>query len=94
MQGLVEYAMYVYQGKIPISTEGMLVISGSVPGTWDYLTVWSTSRSLSLLAAKLLCKAINPEGRQKLHIGESNQQKSPGGSEKPVRPVFSLSFFL
>ena len=30
-QGLVEDAMYVYQGGIPISTEGMMVISGSVP---------------------------------------------------------------
>ena len=30
MKGLVEDAMYVSQGKIPISTEGMLVISGSV----------------------------------------------------------------
>ena len=32
MQGLLEDAMYVSQGGIPMSTEGMLVISGSVPG--------------------------------------------------------------
>ena len=37
MQGLVEDAMYVSQGKIPMSTEWMLVISGSVPGAWAYL---------------------------------------------------------
>ena len=39
MQGLVEYVMYVSQGGIPMSTEGMLVISRSVPDAWDYLTV-------------------------------------------------------
>ena len=33
MQVLVEDVMYVSQGGIPISTEGMLVISGSVPVT-------------------------------------------------------------
>ena len=32
MQILMEEAKYVYQGNIPISTEGILVISGSVPG--------------------------------------------------------------
>ena len=32
MQGLVEDTMYVSQGGIPISTKGMLVISGSVTG--------------------------------------------------------------
>ena len=62
MQGLVEDAMYVYQGWIPMSTEGILVISGSVPGAWAYLTVWSTNRSLNLPAVKLLYKAINPKG--------------------------------
>ena len=31
MQVLVEDAVYVYQGGVPISTEGMLVISGSLP---------------------------------------------------------------
>ena len=64
MQGLVEDAMYVSQGGIPISTEGILVISGSMPVAWDYLTVWSISRSLSLPAVKLLCKYMNPEGRR------------------------------
>ena len=33
MQGLVEDAIYVSQGKIPMPTEGMLVTSGYVPGT-------------------------------------------------------------
>ena len=32
MQGLVEYVMYVSQGRIPMSTEGIIVISGTVPG--------------------------------------------------------------
>ena len=32
MQGLVEDAMYVFHGGLPMSTEGMLVISGSVSG--------------------------------------------------------------
>ena len=64
MQGLVEDAMYVSQGEIPTSTEGMLLISGSVPGAWAYLTVWSTSRSLSLPLVNLLCKAMNPKGRR------------------------------
>ena len=41
---------------IPMSTEGILVINGSVPGAWAYLTVWSTSKSLILPAVKLLCK--------------------------------------
>ena len=32
MQGLVEDVMYVSQGMIPMSTEEILVVSGSVPG--------------------------------------------------------------
>ena len=32
MQVLVEDAIYVSQVEIPMSTEGMIVISGSVPG--------------------------------------------------------------
>ena len=39
MQVLVEDAMYVSQGTIPISTEGILVISGSLPGAWTYITL-------------------------------------------------------
>ena len=39
MQVLVEYVMYVSQSGIPMSTEGILVISGSVPGALSYLTV-------------------------------------------------------
>ena len=39
IQGLVDNAMYVYQSKIPIPTEGMLVISGSVTVAWSYLKV-------------------------------------------------------
>ena len=58
MQGLVEDVMYVSQGGIPMSTEEILVISGSVTGAWDYLTVWSTSSSLFLPAVKILYKAI------------------------------------
>ena len=61
MQGLVDDAMYVYQGGITMSTEGMLVISGSMPGAWAYLTVWSTSKILSLIAVKLLWKTMNPK---------------------------------
>ena len=64
MQGLVEGKMYVSKGMIPMKTEGVLVIPWSVPGTWYYLTVWSTSWSLNLTAVKLLCKDINPKGRQ------------------------------
>ena len=63
MQVLVEDVMYVSQGKIPMSTEGILVIIGYVPSTWDYLMVWSTSRSLRLSAMKILCKDNNPIGR-------------------------------
>ena len=63
MQVLVEYAMYVSQGKIPMSTEGIMVISGSIPGAWYYLTVWSTSRSLIWPAVKIIYKAINTKGR-------------------------------
>ena len=33
MQGLVEDLMYVSQGKIPMSTEEILVIIGSVSGS-------------------------------------------------------------
>ena len=32
MQGLVEDVMYVSQGGIPMSTEEVMFISGSVPG--------------------------------------------------------------
>ena len=38
MQGLVEDAIYVSQGGIPMSTEEMLSISGS-KGVWYYLMV-------------------------------------------------------
>ena len=58
MQVMVKYVMYVSQGGIPMLTEGILVIIGSVPGAWAYLAVWSTSRSLILPTVKLLCKAI------------------------------------
>ena len=54
MQGLVEDVMYVSHGKIPMSSEEMLVISVSVPGALSYLTVGSTSRSLGVPAVKLL----------------------------------------
>ena len=40
MQVLVEGEMNVSQGKIPKSTEGMLFISGSMNGAWDYLMLW------------------------------------------------------
>ena len=62
IQGLMEGAMYVSQGKIPMSTEGIMVISEFVPGSWAYLTVWSTIRILSLPAVNLFCKSINPKG--------------------------------
>ena len=62
MEVLVEYAMYIYQGKIPMSTEGMMCISGT-RGVWVYLTVWSTSGSIGVPAVKILCKDINPKGR-------------------------------
>ena len=64
MPGLVEDVMYVSQGKIPMSTEGILVVSGTVPGAWAYLPVWSTSRILILPAVKLLCGAIIPKGKR------------------------------
>ena len=32
LQGLVEYAIYVSQGKMPIPTEGILIISGTMSG--------------------------------------------------------------
>ena len=38
MKGLVEYVMYVFQGDIQMSTEGMLPISG-YRGVQSYLTV-------------------------------------------------------
>ena len=92
MQGFVEGAMYVSQGKIKISTEGMLVTSGPVTSAWAYLTVKSTIRSLILLVVKIFCKDINPKGRRYLHLGESNQQKSPGAFKKPAWPVFCSCF--
>ena len=64
MQGLMKNVMYVSQGKIPMSAEGMLFISGSIPGAWAYLMVWSTSRSLSLTVVKIIYKDINPKGLQ------------------------------
>ena len=63
MQVLVEDAMYVSQGKIPMSTEGVLCISGA-RGVQSYLTVWSTSRRISVPVAKLIYKAINPKGQR------------------------------
>ena len=56
MQGLVEYEIYVSQVKLPMSGRN------AAYGTRDYLTVWSTSRSLSLPAVKLICKNIYPNG--------------------------------
>ena len=53
MQVLVEDAMYVSQVEIPMSTEGMVHISGArVSGS--YLTVLPTSRRIVVPAAKLL----------------------------------------
>ena len=80
--------MYVSQGKIRMSTERIMGISRTAPGTRSYLTVWSTSRIFSLPAVKLLCKAINTKGRQKLHLGESNQHNSPVRFEKPAWHMF------
>ena len=68
--------------------EEILSISRSVPGAWAYLTVWSTSRSLSFPASNILDKDINPKERRYPHLGESNQHNSPGRFEKPARPVF------
>ena len=63
MQVLVEDAIYVSQGKIPMSTEGMLHISGSI---WVrcYLTVWSTRRCITVTAANILCKYIHSKWRR------------------------------
>ena len=68
MQVLVEDVMYFYQGKIPMSTEGMLRISGS---RWVryYLKVWSTSRFIDVTSEKLLWKYINPKERRYIHLG-------------------------
>ena len=40
MQWLVKNAMYVSQGGVLRSTEGMLFIIGYVPGALAYLTFW------------------------------------------------------
>ena len=68
--------------------EGMLSISGAVPGALDYIAVLSTSRILSLPTSNLLCKYINPKVRWYLHIGKSNQQKSPYEFNNPAQTVF------
>ena len=39
LQGLVEDAMYVSQGGISMTTEGMLITIGYVPVACAYLTV-------------------------------------------------------
>ena len=88
MQVLVEDVMHISQDKIPMLTQGMPVISGSVPGAWYYLAVWSTSSILGLPAVKLLYKAINPKWWRKLHLGKSNQQKSLVEFNKSAQPVF------
>ena len=58
MQGLVEDAMYVSQAMIPMSTEGMLRISGA-RGILSYLASWSTIRCIGMPAVKIICKSIN-----------------------------------
>ena len=63
MQGFVEDAMCVSQGNTPISTEGVLVISGPVRSAWAYRRIWSTNRSISLPALKIICKYINLKWR-------------------------------
>ena len=35
-------------------------------------------------------KYMSPNRQQKLHLGKSNQHKSPGGFEKPAKPVLLL----
>ena len=60
MQVLVEDAMYVSQGGIPMSTEGMLHIIGARE-VWSYLKVLSTNSRIGMPAAKLLWKSIDPE---------------------------------
>ena len=62
MQGLVENVMYVSQGGIPMSTEGILCISGA-RGVRSYLMVWSTSRPIVVPEEIFLSKDINPEGQ-------------------------------
>ena len=88
IQVLVDDVMYVSHDGIPISTEGVLFISRSVPGVWAYLTVWSTSRIISLPAVKLICKVIEPRTTAVVHLGKYNQQNSPGEFKNPARPVF------
>ena len=63
MQVLAEYEMYVSQVNIPITTEGMLRISGA-RGFQSYLTVLSTSRRIGVPEANPICKYINPKGRR------------------------------
>ena len=65
MQGFVEDVIHVSQGWISMSTEGVLRIGGA-RGVRSYLAVLSTSRRISVPAAKLLCKYINPKGRRYL----------------------------
>ena len=60
MQGLAEDVMYVSQVGIPISTEGILCISGA-RGFWYYLMVLSTSTCIFVTIVKLLCKYISPK---------------------------------
>ena len=83
MQVLVEDAMYVSQGKITITNEGMLRISGDIV-VWSYLMVRSTSRCIGVPAAKLLCNSINPKGHRYLHLVNYNQQNSSGEFKKPA----------
>ena len=61
MQVLVEYVMYVSQGGIQMSTEGMLSISVT-RGVHYYLMVWMTNRRIGVPTAKLLCKDIDTRG--------------------------------
>ena len=63
MEGLAEYAMYVYQGGIPISNEVMMRISATRVVRY-YLTLRSTTMHISVPAAKLLYKFINTKGRR------------------------------
>ena len=87
---MVEDAMYVSQGVIPISAEGMPVTSKSVPGVCYLITFWSDSRRLRLPAVKLLCKAIEPQMTAVVHLGTYNKQRSPGEFKKPDRPCFAV----
>ena len=63
IQVFVEDAMYVFQGGIPMSTEGILHI-GEAREVRSYLSVWSTSRHISVPISNILCKAMNPEGQR------------------------------